>query len=130
MGFNAKHPSYSKAKQGRQVSSGLTVVKQRMHQRDQNQQEASREDTVRRALKEMRHNFAIKALEKPGFFKPRPYLYHCIRCKWTFRVNDRRGSVSAVDKSEHPLPSGENAKRIATFAEGPCPGFSGIATRS
>ncbi len=72
----------------------------------------------------MRHTFAIRAFEKPGLFKPRPYLYYCIRCKWTFRVNDRRGSVIAVDKAEQPVPAAENAKRIATFAEGPCPGSS------
>jgi len=75
----------------------------------------------------MRHNFAIKALEKPGLFKPRPYLYYCIRCKWTFRVNDRRGSVVAVDNAGQPLPAGENAKRVATFAEGPCPTLRQLA---
>ena len=92
-----------------------------------NKLRASFRHTSRRAPKEMRHNFAIKALEKPGLFKPRPYLYYCIRCKWTFRVNDRRGSVIAVDKAEQPVPAAENAKRIATFAEGPCPTLSQIA---
>ena len=42
---------------------------------------------------EMKHNFAIRALKKPGFFARRPYIYLCVRCQQIFLVNERRGSV-------------------------------------
>ena len=46
----------------------------------------------------MPHLFAIKVLDKlPGLFKPRRYLYHCARCKWSFVVNDgRRGALRPI----------------------------------
>jgi len=36
---------------------------------------------------ETRHHFTIEALDKSGPFRPQPYLYTCIRCKWIFRIN-------------------------------------------
>ncbi len=73
---------------------------------------------------DMRHNFYIELLRKPsGLFKPQPYLYSCIRCKWAFLVNVRRGSLTAVDVDGVPLSQPENSKRVGTFAEGPCPAF-------
>jgi hypothetical protein len=71
--------------------------------------------------KEMRHSFAIWALKKPGAFTRRPYLYYCLRCKWTFRV-DR--SIIPLDEHSNPIQGAESAKRAATFAEGPCPVFN------
>jgi hypothetical protein len=72
---------------------------------------------------ETRHHYAIEALEKPGSFRPQPYLYTCVRCRWIFRVNDSRGSIIALDGLGRHLPEPENAKRIVTFHRGPCPAF-------
>ena len=75
------------------------------------------------------HIFAIRAMEKlPGLFKPRRYLYHCARCKWTFIVNDgRRGSITAVGDGSAKLERDEAARRVATFATGPCPALEILA---
>jgi hypothetical protein len=72
---------------------------------------------------ETRHHFAIEALEKPGAFRPQPYMYTCVRCRWIFRLNDSRGSIVALDGLGRHLPEPENAKRIVTFHRGPCPAF-------
>lgn len=72
---------------------------------------------------EMKHNFAIRSLKKPGFFKPRPYIYLCVRCQQIFLVNERRGSVVAIDRNRNPLPEPENSRQVKTFVEGPCPSF-------
>jgi hypothetical protein len=79
---------------------------------------------------EMRHIFAIQALDKPGHFKPRPYRYYCIRCKWMFRVNDFRNSIIALDKQGEKLPKAEANRRAATFAAGPCPAFGNFSAQS
>jgi len=76
------------------------------------------------AAEEMRHHFAIETLEKPGALRPQPYLYTCVRCKWIFRVNDSRGSITALDGLGRRLPEPENSKRIVTFRPGQCPAFS------
>jgi hypothetical protein len=73
---------------------------------------------------EPRHSFAIEALERPGAFRPQPYLYTCVRCRWIFRLNDTRGSIIALDGLGRHLPEPENAKRIVTFHRGPCPAFT------
>ncbi len=75
------------------------------------------------AAEEIRHQFAIESLEKPGALRPQPYLYTCVRCKWIFRINDSRGSIKALDGLGRHLPEPENAKRIVTFHRGPCPAF-------
>ena len=72
---------------------------------------------------ETRHHFAIEALEKPGSFRPQPYLSTCVRCRWIFRINDSRGSIIALDGLGRRLPEPENSKRIVTFHRGPCPAF-------
>jgi hypothetical protein len=72
---------------------------------------------------ETRHHYAIEALEKPGSFRPQPYLYTCVRCRWIFRLNDSRGSIVALDGLGRRLAEPENAKRIVTFQRGPCPAF-------
>ena len=72
---------------------------------------------------ETRHHFAIEALDKSGPFRPQPYLYTCVRCKWIFRLNDSRGSVIALDGLGRRLTEPENAKRVVTFHHGPCPAF-------
>jgi hypothetical protein len=72
---------------------------------------------------EMKHNFAIRALKKPGLFARRPYIYLCVRCQQIFLVNARRGSVVAIDRNKNPLPEPENSRQVKTFAEGPCPSF-------
>ena len=92
--------------------------------------------TARRAVKpgalapqERRHSFAIEALPKSAGFKSRPYLYMCVRCKWTFRVNDRPGSIVSIDQTGGPLAEPENFRRVATFALGPCPALRNLAGR-
>ena len=72
---------------------------------------------------ETRHHFASEALERPGSFRPQPYLYTCVRCRWIFRLNDSRGSIIALDGLGRRLAEPENAKRIVTFHRGPCPAF-------
>ena len=86
---------------------------------------------TRRALylHEARHSYAIEALPKSGALKRRPYLYMCIRCKWMFRVNDRLGSIVALDENNQPLPEPENSRRAATFEKGPCPALRYITDR-
>jgi len=71
---------------------------------------------------EMKHNFAIRALKKPGFFARRPYIYLCVRCQQIFLVNEHRGSIVALDRNRNPLPEPENSSQVATF-EGPSPSF-------
>jgi hypothetical protein len=77
----------------------------------------------------MGHIFAIRAMEKlPGLFKPRRYLYHCARCKWSFIVNDgRRGLITAVSDKFVALERDEADRRVATFATGPCPALEILA---
>ena len=79
------------------------------------------------ALQVRRHNFAIEALPKSE--NSQPYLYMCVRCKWTFRVNDRPGSVISIDQTGEALAEPENSGRAATFRVGPCPAFRGPVLR-
>ncbi len=72
---------------------------------------------------EMKHNFATRALEKPGLFARRPYIYFCVRCRQIFLVNEHRGSIVAIDHNQNPLPEPENSRQVGTFAEGPCLSF-------
>jgi hypothetical protein len=69
------------------------------------------------------HLFAVTALDKvPGLFKPRRYLYHCARCKWSFVVNDgRRGALRPIAEDGKQLTREEVVARAETFAAGPCP---------
>lgn len=91
---------------------------------------ATQEGTARARRKmafiaeEMRHQFAIETLDRPGPLRPQPYLYTCVRCKWIFRVNDSHGSIIALDGLGRRLPEPENSKRIVTFRRGQCPAFS------
>jgi hypothetical protein len=73
---------------------------------------------------EMRHNFAIWALEKSGTSGRQLHLYYCVRCKWAFRVDDRSGSVTPLDSNGNPIQELEAADRLATFGVGPCPVFT------
>jgi len=72
---------------------------------------------------ETRHNFAVRALKKPGFFARRSYIHLCVRCRQIFLVDEHRGSIVAIDRDRNPLPEPENSKQVETFAEGPCPSF-------
>ena len=75
------------------------------------------------AFEALGHNFAVKVLDKlPGYFQPRRYSFFCVRCRWSFLVNDgRRGVITALDANGNPMDPDEAAERIATFAQGPCP---------
>ena len=76
--------------------------------------------------KEARHNFAVRALRKPGLLKPRPYVYVCVRCRETFLTDSRARFVIAIDREMKPLPEPENSARVARFASGPCPSLKGV----
>jgi len=81
--------------------------------------------TLRR--KEQRHSFAIESLPRDPKSSSRSYLYMCVRCKWTFRVNDRPTSIVPIDQDGAPLAEPENGRRVATFALGPCPALKALA---
>ena len=78
---------------------------------------------------DQKHSFVVKALEKPGLFKSRPYIYICLRCRYAFLVNERRGSIVALDRKAQPIPEPENFRRLSTFAQGPCPAFPIVTER-
>jgi hypothetical protein len=78
---------------------------------------------------EMRHNFAIWALEKDAASTRRLHLYYCVRCKWAFSVDDRRGLVTPVDPNGKAINGVEAAQRLATFSSGPCSVFNGLIER-
>jgi hypothetical protein len=73
---------------------------------------------------EMRHNFAIWSLDNDAPCGRRLHLYYCLRCKWSFAVDDHRGSVTPLDLNGYPVQGVEAADRLATFSLGPCPVFS------
>ena len=75
---------------------------------------------------ELRHNFAIWALEKSGTSGRRLHLHYCLRCKWAFRVDDRSGLVTALDLNGNPIREPEAAERLAAFGVGPCPALIGL----
>jgi hypothetical protein len=82
------------------------------------------------AAGKLKHSFAIKELSrKPGLFQPQPYLYACVRCRFKFVVNQKRGSVVAVDSDGKQLSEPENSARIATFSQGPCPALEPLYRR-
>jgi hypothetical protein len=71
----------------------------------------------------LRHNYAIWVMgRRPGWFKPQRYMYRCLRCKWAFMVNDDHSGSLRVAGDEH-VSSEETRRRLASFAEGPCPGY-------
>jgi hypothetical protein len=79
------------------------------------------------SLDEARHNFIIESLSKPAWYKSRPYLYTCARCKWVFRVNDAPGSIVPLDQNGEALPEPARSRRIDTFMQGPCGAFPAFA---
>ena len=72
---------------------------------------------------EMKHNFSVQPVDIP-FGSPRELLCSCVRCKWTFQVSPDTGSIIAFNNVGQPLEGTEATRRIATFAEGPCPAFA------
>jgi hypothetical protein len=77
----------------------------------------------------VRHDFVIKSMGRlPGFFKPHRYLYVCMRCKWSFMVNDgKRGVITALDRDRNPVNGADARERLKTFEIGPCPGLAVFA---
>jgi hypothetical protein len=69
----------------------------------------------------VRHEFAIEDLGQAGWLRPHRYRYFCIRCRWLFLIENRRGKATAVDESGRPLCEPEQSDRVASFALGPCP---------
>ena len=83
----------------------------------------------RHGEKRFLHLFTVTEIDKlPGLFKPRRYLYHCARCKWSFVVNDgRRGALRPISEDGSPLTRDEVVARAETFAAGPCPAMRVVA---
>ena len=94
------------------------------------QQKSGRLDSATFPSAETRHIFAIWALEKDTTSRRRLHLYYCVRCKWAFSVDDRRGVVTPLDVNGNPIQAAETADRLATFALGPCPAFSRLIADS
>jgi len=76
---------------------------------------------------EMKHNFSVEPVDNIPFGSPRELLCSCVRCKWTFQVSPDTGSIIAFNNVGQPLEGAEARKRIATFAQGPCPAFADFA---
>lgn len=98
---------------------GLTLV--RSHKPEISESNA-RPNSALFSPREMRHEFAIGA-PKTAADSRRLRLYHCIRCKQSFRVDDRWGSVAPLDQNGNLLQGREALERLATFGQGPCPAF-------
>jgi hypothetical protein len=79
---------------------------------------------------EMRHSFAIWALKEHPDSGRRQHLYYCLRCKWSFSVDDRRGSVTPLTSEGTPVEGPSAAARLATFGLGPCPVFATLVAGS
>ena len=78
---------------------------------------------------DLKHTFLVKTLKKRGIFKPRPNAYLCLRYRYAFLVNERHGLIVAVDRKAQPIPDPENSRRLATFAQGPCPALKSVTQR-
>lgn len=72
------------------------------------------------STQDLGHTFVVRGLRKRGMFKPRSYVYFCLRCKYAFLRNEGSGLITALDRSAQPIPDPENSGRLATFAHGPC----------
>jgi len=68
----------------------------------------------------LKHDFIIEDLGQTRWLRSHSYRYYCVRCRWTFLIKGRRGEVTALDEVGAPLSEAENARRISTFALGPC----------
>jgi len=73
---------------------------------------------------ETRHSFAIWSLDEKVASGRRLHLYYCLRCMWSFCVDDRCGTITPLDLNGKPVRGAEAANRLATFDSGPCPVFS------
>jgi hypothetical protein len=69
----------------------------------------------------VRHDFAIWRLETGTLSRQPVHIYFCLRCSWTFTVDDCTGSVTALDQEGRELVGAAAAERLATFSAGPCP---------
>jgi hypothetical protein len=106
--------------------SGLALVKARRPERAQRNALSSGATFL---PAQMRHNFAIWALEKDAASSRRLQLYYCIRCKWAFSVDHRCWAVTIIplDQNGKPIQGTDAAERLATFSQGPCPALSRLA---
>ena len=100
---------------------GLRLIRPRAPERPQRKAQA-RPPAFSSA--EMRHSFAIWSLHEETASGRRLHLYYCLRCKWSFAVDDHRGSVTPLDLNGYPVQGVEAADRLAKFSLGPCSVFS------
>ncbi len=74
----------------------------------------------------LRHKYAITHLgQADGWIRPHRYRYMCVRCRWTFQIENRRGDPIAIGPDDLPIIGEEGRLRMASFASGPCPGQPG-----
>ena len=76
---------------------------------------------------EMRHNFAIWPAKKDPT-SAQKLVYYCIRCKQAFIVDTRKMFVNALDASGNSLRGMAAVRTLATFSQGPCAAFNGLAS--
>jgi hypothetical protein len=67
---------------------------------------------------EMKHNFALQAINEIAFGSAREFLCHCVRCKWTFQVSSDHGTIVAFNNVGEPLDGAEanSAPRIRSLS--------------
>jgi len=74
----------------------------------------------------LRHKYAITHLgQADGWIRPHRYRYLCVRCRWTFLIDNRRGDPIAIGPDDLPIIGEEGRLRMASFSSGPCPGQPG-----
>ena len=100
---------------------GLRLIRPRAPERPQRKTQAQ---PPAFSSVEMRHSFAIWSLDEETPSRRRLHLYYCLRCKWSFSIDDRRGSVTPLDLNGNPVQGAEAAARLATFGVGPYPVFN------
>jgi hypothetical protein len=76
---------------------------------------------------EMRHNFAIWPAKKDPT-SVQKLVYYCIGCKQAFTVDTHKMFVNAVDANGNSLTGIAAIRTLATFSQGPCPAFTGLAS--
>lgn len=100
---------------------GLRLIRPRVPERTQINPQAQPPPF---SAAEMRHSFAIWSLIDKAPSARGLHLYYCLRCRWSFRVDDWRGSVTPLDLNGHSVKGIEAIERLATFGLGPCPAFN------
>jgi hypothetical protein len=60
---------------------------------------------------EMRHSFAIWSLDEETAYGRRLHLYYCLRCKWSFAVDDQPGLRDSSGSEWVSRPGGRSSRQ-------------------